>query len=161
MVHFWHMHSHWDGPIAKRWVITDQWIIRPVLLWQENAGSGKYQCQTSGKGPQRGKMAPCHEGVEQLTETNALPLSQTATKAIMHKTPTRPRSEILTLKGKGKEFQQLVIRRYLKKLAPCGTDGRLLRNVNTFMLICLKSVLPVSVEKLPKAETSISVFFSQ
>ena len=48
----------------------------------------------------------------------------------------------------------------ITKLAPCGTDGRLLRNVNTFMLTCLQSVLPVSLEKLPKAETSISVFFS-
>ena len=38
------------------------------------------------------------------------------------------------------------------KLAPCGTDGRLL---------CLQSVFPVSVEKLPKAETSISMVFSQ
>ena len=39
-----------------------------------------------------------------------------------------------------------------KKLAPYGTDGRLLR--------CLQSVLPVSVEMLPKAETSFYGFFS-
>ena len=48
---------------------------------------------------------------------------------------------VLTLSAKHK----------FKKLAPYGTDGRLLQ--------CLQSVLPVSVEKLPKAETSFYGFF--
>jgi len=75
MGHFWRKvegcYMHESQPLGRpdHRALSDQWIIWPAWLCQQNAGGGECQCQTSGEGSQRGKTAPWHEGRDKPVHT--------------------------------------------------------------------------------------------